>query len=605
MPLEPFTNPDLTDEEQLRNAHFVSGALQGVLRGLERQTSEGVRDRDQEEPSEAWLGDISRTLIRGECLTIEPGVSFSNTLAPENLGVADLFHQPHSLALAGLFRAIAPRDRQVALVTMAHNIYSSLRTIDPNLLSTFRKNHVISTAEELRKQGVLRKGDMPGRDYTIVSTGQLSSYTDVQRNGIVDQLRQSEWGEVVSGGEGKSLRFDPNESLRDLLPPFSKHEGKGLTIKWPDGIETKPALHAQALKPILGNGNHLTIANATQFNYYRDVFALLRAADGTMQHRFHTIREYDYRDHRNSRAPGASDPTEFAYSVGRQLKDHVQRFIDSHEKFDSFQNFDPYEYAMRNYGGDEALKEDRDICKILSFALPQLGIRDAAVAEIGPGSNLYPSALFAPFAKSIELLEFAKPNRDYLQAFFNGTLPQGHVDIWPKFERYMQEGGGQMYNEVFAGLQQAAQNGQVTIKAGNIFKLPKKKWTLSAQFFVDDSISIYRSDYREAVASMCGSIIDEGLVVSGNMLNDKSHVGYNAGDDKIFPNISQNVLELKQAYTDNGMYSLVIPLGDTRKAREGYHGMVLTLAAKRNSVMHLKLEAVKIQLQAMGYAIAA
>ena len=88
------------------------------------------------------------------------------------------------------------------------------------------------------------------------------------------------------------------------------------------------------------------------------------------------------------------------------------------------------------------------------------------------------------------------------------------------------------------------------------------------------------------------------------MLNDESHVGYNAGDDKIFPNISQNVLELKQAYTDNDMYSLVIPLGDTRKARVGYDGMVLTLAAKRNSAMHLKLEAIKMQLLAMSYAVA-
>jgi hypothetical protein len=514
--------------------------------------------------------------------------------------------QHHSLALAGLFRAIVPSDRQIRLVTLAHNSYNLVggtsRIPDPE----YQRQHILSTAELLRTQGALRKGDMPGRDYTVLATDKFI-HCGEQPGGIISQLRRSEWGEVVSEAEGSRLQFVPNNSLREILSlnpqqAFRRNGRDDVTVKWPDGLETKSAMHAQALQPILRNsGNHITIANAPQYDYYQEVFALVRATNSTRQHLFHTIREHDYRVPRGRE----TDPTEFAYWVGKQLKGHVQHFIDSREMFASFDNFDPYEYAMRNYGGEEALKDDRDICKILSFTLPQLGIRDAAVAEIGPGSNLYPSALFEPYARSIELLEFAKPNRDYLQAFFNGTLPQGHVDIWPKFESYMQQGGGHIYDGVFTRLQQAIQGGRVSIKPGDIFKLPEKKWGLASQFFVDDSISIYRSDYREAVTSMCKSIIDEGLVVSGNMLNDKSHVGYNAGDDKIFPNISQNVRELKQAYTDNGMYSLVIPVGDTRKAREGYHGMVLTLAAKRNSAMHLKLEAVKMQLQAVGYAIAA
>jgi hypothetical protein len=424
----------------------------------------------------------------------------------------------------------------------------------------------------------------------------------VQRNGIVDQLRQSEWGKVVSGGEGKSLRFDPNESLRDLLPPFSRHEGKGLTIKWPDGIETKTALHAQALESILCGGHHLTIANATQYDYYRDVFALLRATGNTKQHQFHTIREYDYRD-RSSRDPRVTDPTEFAYSVGRQLQDHVKKFVDSREMFESFDNFDPYEYTMRNYGKAEALKDDQDICKVVSFALTNLGIRDADVVDVGSGPNPYPAGLLLPFARSIELLEYAKPNRNYMREFLKGTLQQEYAKIWPKFERHMQEGGGDLYEGIFNRLQLAAREGRVAVKRGNIFQLPKKKWRIASQYFVDDSISIYRSDYREAVASMCEAIEDEGLVISGNMLNDKAHIGYNAGNGRKFPNISQNATELKQAYTDNEMYSLVIPVGDERKAREGYHGMVVTLAAKRNSAMRHKLEGVKVQLQAMGYDV--
>ncbi len=603
-PLETPSLQILTERQQLDNAYFVSGALQGVLRGLERTTSEEAQEQIRSEPSTAWLGDISRALIRGERVTIEPGTASSSSYAPEDLGVAHMAAQHHSLALTGLFRAIIPSDRQIGLVTLAHNAYSFVggesRISDP----MYRRQHILSTAELLRKQGALRKGDKPGRDYTILATDNFI-HTGEQPDGIISQLRQSEWGEVVPGIEDTGLRFVPNNSLREILSlnprqAFGRFEEENVTVQWSDGLETKSALHAQALQPILqSSGNHITIANTMQYDYYQKVFALLRATNSTKQHLFHTIREHDYHT-----LPGReTDPTEFAYWVGKQLQGHVQHFIKSCEMFESFDNFDPYEYTMRNYGKAEALKDDQDICKVVSFALANLDIHDADVVDVGSGPNPYPAGLMLPFAKSVTLLEYAEPNRDYMRAFLNRTLPHDYAKIWPKFEHHMKEGGGDPYEGVLTRLQQAAQEGHVTVEPGNIFRLPKKKWRIASQYFVDDSISIYRSDYREAVASMCDAIEDEGLVISGNMLNDKNHVGYNAGRGRLFPNISQNATELKQAYTDNDMYSLVIPVGDTRKAREGYYGMVITLAAKRNSTMRHKLEGVKTQLQAMDYTV--
>ncbi|HSD55735.1 MAG TPA: hypothetical protein VLA92_01125 [Candidatus Saccharimonadales bacterium] len=575
-----------TPEEQLANADYMALAISKALTGT-RPPSDRVAERYEELPSAPWLGDVVKALIRNDVLTVEP--SGLDIAGSQSRG-----QKKYGLAAASLLRSMAPPNNRMSMVTIHHeplpNSSSPLAPNQPHFLRT-------SAARLVEEHAVLR-GDIPGKQFTLVPSQQFEGVPD-GRDGILHRLKSSSWGSLGRGVDSHLSFLTSPELDAVTLPVWDRLPVKGgsIVLKSLAGQESLSLLHAQALTGMFAsdrNHNHLALIDYTYWHSYTGVFALLRATEVLKHHQFHVVSPV---------LPDEMARDQFVHLMGQQFMHHVERFIKAATVFADFKKFDPLEYVERNYGQPEAMVDDQNICRIVSFALSKLGVRDASAVDIGCGPNPYPAMLLAPFASSIDLLEYSPPNREYMAALLSGGLSDQQMQVWPKFGKHMVEGGGDIYKDALPRLQQMAAEGRVDVRFGDIFKLPKKQWKIASLYFVDDSISIYRSDHREAVASTCEAIEDEGLVVAGNMLNNKKHLGYQAGAGKVFPNISQNALELKQAYTDNKMFSLVIETAGVEKARKGYDGMAVVLAAHSGSEMHRKLETLKPQLEALGFRV--
>jgi SAM-dependent methyltransferase len=265
-------------------------------------------------------------------------------------------------------------------------------------------------------------------------------------------------------------------------------------------------------------------------------------------------------------------------------------FIKGRKRFADFKDFNAHGYAEQHYGRNEAVIEDQDICKIVSFALGKLDIRARKAADIGCGPNPYPGMLLLPHAQTVDLLDFSPSNREYMQAFFSGALSYNHIQMWRKFEKHMVEGGGDAYVGIFDAIRQAADQRRVQVGHGDVFKLPAETWDLMTAYFLIDSISLYRSDQHDAIASVNRALTEDGVAIFANMLNRANHVGYQVNGGQEFPNISQTVHQLKQAFTDNDMFSVVARVRhDKQTVRDGYDGMAVVFACHKNSARRQQL----------------
>lgn len=599
-PLETQEAPELNEEEQLANAHYVAGALHGSIayltKAARRQDKRGHVDM-----TNAWPSDIAHAIIRGRQITVEPTGLVS--VSPDVDGQIKPCFGPvdrMALAFAGLLRAIAPREHQVGFVTVVNDAYNGIwratrgQKLDSRLglySAEARRKHLLDLKDLSIQEDIINPRDIAGKDYTFISTGEMVCKTD-RPGGIIHDLRMSDWGEVQDTPHGTI--FYPNVELRTLFYDRKRELYGPQRIRLADknGVEDFNTLHVQAIRSMLQQTNGLHLAGP--HFYDTSVGALLRAIGTINQQRYHAIGAHWHH----------VSPEHYALTIANQLEYHTHEFIAHRNHFASFETFDPYEYAQRNYGGEKALADDQEICRTVAFALGRLNVQARNAADIGCGPNPYPGMLLLPHADVVDLLEYSKPNRDYMQDFFSGKLAHNHTDMWRKFEPYMVEGGGETYVGVFDSIREASRRRQVGIQHGDVFNLPKNTWDLMSAYFLVDSMSIYREDQHRGIASLRDALTDEGLLITANMLNRKDHIGYSAGDGKQFPNISQSIHEMRQAYIDNDMFCIVAQTGqDRRKARDGYDGMALVFACHKHSDLKHKLVELAAEFKTRGIAV--
>ena len=596
-PLAAQEVPDLTPEEQLANAHFVAGALHASLNQLTRATR-GQEKRGRVDASNAWMSDITHAIIRGRQVTVEPiGMVDVSPNSDKEIDPCIGPIDRMALSFAGLLRNIAPRDHQIGFTTVVNDAYNSIwritrgQVLDSRLglhSEAVRRDHMLKLKDVAIAEDIIRPGDTAGKDYSFIPTGDMVCKTD-QPGGIIHDLRMSEWGEVTKSSNG--LVFRPREELRVLFhdPEAEQYGPARIQLTDKNGVEDSYALYAQAIRHTLQQTNSIHVMGPNVYN--SSVGTLLRAVGSINQLRYHSVKAHWHE----------VSPEHYALKLAESMAYHTHEFIGQRNHFASFETFDPYEYAMRNYGGEKALPDDQEICRIIAFALGQLDIQARSAADIGCGPNPYPGMLLLPHADVVDLVEYSKPNRDYMEAFFSGALSLNHTDIWRKFGGYMVEGGGEAYANIFDDVREARRRRRIAVSEGDVFNLPKNSWDLISAYFLVDSISIYREDHHRGIASLRDALTEEGLLITANMLNSKDHIGYGAGEDKVYPNISQNVQQMRQAYIDNDMFCLVIPTGQSqRKARDGYDGMALVLACHKYADLKQKLIALAAELKERG-----
>lgn len=251
------------------------------------------------------------------------------------------------------------------------------------------------------------------------------------------------------------------------------------------------------------------------------------------------------------------------------------------KEYTPWENFDPWEYANRNYGRG-VLPEDRIIIQAVSKAFTKMGVKLSqfeSVADIGAGPNLYPAMLLAPFVKDsgfIKLIEYSLPNIQYLKVVLNPNArgqAMIHRRAWEEYGRHIEKICGEQYKGVFERVQRL-----VKVEAGNIYGLYPKQFDAISSYFVTESITDNLDKFQSALNSAVNSLRPRGVFMIAHMLESK---GYHAGVGTHFPAISLTISDLERAYSNTGATFRDFNITEAyaskgeKKPREGYHGMVV------------------------------
>lgn len=528
----------------------------------------------------AWLNDVVASLIQGSPVVdihvsaTEPAVSTDAAngfmrFAASKMTPKDML----CIELTSLLRKISPKLGRIRMVITINDLFAV--EADRHLTPDERNNYVVDMLDFLAHRGSILPNDIPGKDYIVIRASEQVAQVDE----LIARLDTSKHGRVVYDTQGNTY-FRPTRRLIETLALKGKASREelvvaGVIIRRYDGSLSPQALDAITfLDDEVVQGLHLIMIDE-QLAFEQDkTYALIRALDAVHQE-----------DHHNVFFASDNLPAEIVYYwISKVLEQYIQEFLFLLNRYDEWQMFDPYEYAMRNYG-KEIVVEDIQIINGIIAACAHLGLVPQSlehIADVGTGSNLYPLMLTVPFLKrdaKIDVLEFTQSNREYLQKTAAGTVGPDHATIWDKFEQLMVEVGGEQYAGSMALAKQKA-----NIQFGDIFNLPKAKYDLVSSYFVAESIVDSHLPFRTAIKSLAQAIKPEtGILMIAHMLESE---GYFAGVGTNFPAVKLTVNQLAEAYRDADLDFVIVPVSDNGsdyKVREGYHGMAFVVATPRHS----------------------
>lgn len=524
----------------------------------------------------AWINDVVATIIRGkppvEIETVGPYAAAHIDPATDRLEIEAAKIPSNEMAgilVASLLRKIDPVAHNTRIVSLMDelNNFTTSRTFTKDE----QDKYVVAMSEFYQRQGVLNSDDVPGVDFIIIRESDLAGkVSELERC-----LKRSKQGIIETNGAGE-VYFRPTIDLIDSLALHSKNRSDelrkmGVLLRQADGTPTCQAMDASGfLNPINEHFMHVVMLDKSMESQQDKVYALLKAMGTVKQERYHNI----FFDAENL------SPEIVAYGVCKTLELHTATFINALDKYDEWAAFDPYEYVKRNYG-DKILEEDRQIIVTVIGALAGLGVQLGSlelVADIGSGPNLYPSMLMVPYIKNgakIDMLEWSPANREYMTKLLAGQLAEDQAATWRKFEVFMRQQAGDIYEGCEANAKAA-----VNITEGNIFELPEAQYDLVSSYFVAESIVDSNMPFREAMQSLAKAIKPHGVLIVAHMVGSE---GYYAGEGTLFPAVNLSVADLKEAYADADLDCTIVPVGEntSEKAREGYHGMAVVIARHR------------------------
>jgi hypothetical protein len=255
-------------------------------------------------------------------------------------------------------------------------------------------------------------------------------------------------------------------------------------------------------------------------------------------------------------SPPVIDPTEPS-DLDEALKENARLPWDS---------FEPEVYVKNNYitlheEDAQLLALVRDyFTKACASSIPRVGV------DVGAGANLYPALSMLPFCQKVELLEPIGKNRDWLEKQVTGYEP-----FWDPYWEHLAVGSA------YAGINpRTALAERTVVRKGDVFALQKRKWDMGTMFFVAESITSFKSAFREAVRGFVGSLKVGAPLAAAFMWGS---TGYTVGDVR-FPAVSissTNVKELLAPLVDDLRVESVSSQSPSEKVRPGYKGMILAL----------------------------
>ncbi|WP_145869331.1 SCO2525 family SAM-dependent methyltransferase [Streptomyces capillispiralis] len=235
--------------------------------------------------------------------------------------------------------------------------------------------------------------------------------------------------------------------------------------------------------------------------------------------------------------------------------------------------FDPEAYVDLNYR--TPLEVDLLIVRLLRDYFSGCfdgGIPDSVRGvDVGAGANLYPALSMLPWCEKILLLEYARPNVEYLE---RQASPEGYDEVWDAFWDVLRDA------PAYQSLDPRSRFGEIVrAERANLLDLDgQRRWDIGTMFFVADSMSECPDEFRRGVRCFMDALNESAPFAAAFM---KESVGYKVGAHR-YPayRVNENrVRESLEEFTDE------LEIHDLHHmVRPGHEGMILALG-RRNSAI--------------------
>ncbi|HZN75278.1 MAG TPA: SCO2525 family SAM-dependent methyltransferase [Micromonosporaceae bacterium] len=228
-------------------------------------------------------------------------------------------------------------------------------------------------------------------------------------------------------------------------------------------------------------------------------------------------------------------------------------------------DFDPDWYARHNYATLGA--DDRRILQIVRdfFASTLTGRSVKQGIDVGSGANLYPALSMLPFCERITLWERSAANVKWLKE----QIEADYSESWDRFWNVL------VTRPRYRAVEnpREALREKAWVRNGDLFKLPPRQWDLGTMFFVAESISDRKNEFRDATQRFVGSLRVGAPFAAAFMENSS---GYDVGSLR-FPAVAVRTADVESCLSLLAHDVRTVPVARLKDRRDGYDGMILAL----------------------------
>ncbi|GAA1828529.1 SCO2525 family SAM-dependent methyltransferase [Actinomadura chokoriensis] len=214
------------------------------------------------------------------------------------------------------------------------------------------------------------------------------------------------------------------------------------------------------------------------------------------------------------------------------------------------------------------------IAMIGAFMVDHLqGRTDLRGVDVGTGANLYPAFSMLPFCSALTLIDLSPSSIDWLTRELGGSLA-AWLPFWDEFAKIpAYAAAGPLHEAVRA-------RARIEIERASVFDLPGEQWDVGTMFFVAESISGDRAEFRAALARFIRALRPGAPFAVAFMENSE---GWRVGDQD-FPAVAVSISDVVASMPFCTQLHQVKRLSAAEKPiRPGYTGMILACGIKRST----------------------
>lgn len=229
--------------------------------------------------------------------------------------------------------------------------------------------------------------------------------------------------------------------------------------------------------------------------------------------------------------------------------------------------FDSEAYCEHNY--QKFRPHNAGIVASIAEYLKDEANKFSTCADIGTGSNLYPSLALVPWARRIDLYDPSTAIRAWLE-----NELQSDGERWNPYWQVLYGSAPSKYKK---RLDWAKFKKLANIIEGGINNLPERKYDIATMFFVAESVTSVHAEFEQLTIKSVASVRPGGKFLSAFMLGS---TGYPVGDVR-YPavKLTEDSLDfLRSLLSDT--YDIPIERGRS-PVRNGYSGMHLLMGTVR------------------------